>query len=292
MRSKERELVAMKAAKYIEHRIGEITTDIAMVLGTGWSITLDEMRVETIMNLEDIPGFEHLKQLPQISGHERRLIYGKIGGVPLLALQGRIHMNESLNQELIGHMVRLQVEMLLQLGVKTLILTCAAGSLHRAIPVGSIVVINGFVTLWAPENLEGGEFCNPEDTLSEKLQHLAFMVGRNGEIDKTLTTRGGYAMLRGPSFEGRRYDKKLIRDVGGIHCVGMSIIPEARVAALYEDVDVLGLAFITNNDTEEHSHDTNLNRALAAGPRLKKFITLLLYNIFNQKIVETSFPSI
>ena len=68
-------------------------------------------------------------------------------------------------------------------------------------------------------------------------------------------------MVRGPSFEGRRYDKKALRETGA-SVVGMSLLPEACIAALYHPrVKALAIAFITNNATDKHSHETNQQKA-------------------------------
>lgn len=163
--------------------------------------------------------------------------------------------------------------MLLQLGVRKLILTCAAGSLQEHRRVGDIVVMDGFVTtcgapimpLWA------GEFCSAEDALGAELRQLA--------LDEALTQRitattGGYAMYRGPGFEGRRYDKAVLTDSGAA-VVGMSVVPEAYIAALYE-ADVLGLAFITNSTFETHSHEANLARVREASGKLGRYLTALV----------------
>ena len=176
-------------------------------------------------------------------------------------------------------MVRLQTEMLFHLGVRNLIITSAVGALPQSVPtkfgVGDICVINGFVTVFAPEMpLWAGEFFSPEDVLNEELQQIAFK-----ERGKLTAHSGGYVMVRGPFFEGRRFDKNFLASTGA-SVVGMSMLPEACVAALYKDdgVRVLGLAFVTNDAVQEHSHEDNLVCAGAAS----KYLGGLLKRIVNK----------
>lgn len=253
-RNAERESAAKKAAETIRQKLGVPTDEnpIGLVLGTGWGDVLN-ISESVEIPFGDIPGFEKLGTL---QGHARRVIFGKLEGRPILALRGRVHLNEAPNDPVIPTMVRLQIEMLLQLGVKTLILTSAVGSLDRTVRVGDIVDADGFITLFAPPMpLWAGEFCSPEDTLDEKLGRIAF------EEREDLHVRlGGHAMVAGPFFEGRGYDKAVLRSTGA-SVVGMSVLPEACIAALYEEVKVLALCFVTNSAYEPHSHEENLARA-------------------------------
>ncbi|MBI3632641.1 MAG: purine-nucleoside phosphorylase [Candidatus Vogelbacteria bacterium] len=280
MRNKEREICANMVSRRIkslprewpevrEH--GMPTT--AIVLGTGWG---DALNLETLWSvpLVWLHGFESLEQL---EGHKRELIFARLNGKSVWVLSGRIHANENPIDLNLPKMVRLQTEMLLQLGVKNLILTNAAGSLSGDIKVGDIVVADGFVTLFAPKMpLWGGEFCSPEDTLDKDFRQLA-LKSAEGLID---AHQGGYAMVQGPFFEGRKYDKAILRMVGA-STVGMSTLPESCIAALYreEGVKVLALSFITNTDSEDHSHEENVKRVNASSSKLGELISRIVAKI-------------
>lgn len=236
---------------------------IGLILGTGWG---DVLQIENPyrISLADIPGFGALTKL---EGHARELMIGRVSGRQVLVLRGRIHLNEVPADPELFKMVRLQVEMLLQLGACQLILTSAVGALrpqNGAMPlsVGDVCAIDGFVTLFAPDMpLWAGEFCSPEDTLNLRLREIA--LAERGELRVSV---GGHVMVRGPFFEGRRYDKRLLAQTGA-SVVGMSILPEACVAALY-GARVLALGFVTNSDIETHSHETNLAQAKSAAAKL------------------------
>lgn len=229
-----------------------------------------------------IPGFGALEKL---EGHARELVVGCVRGKRVLALRGRIHLNEAPADLILAKMVRLQIEMLIQLGVQRLILTSAVGALtppsasvghigQDRLAVGDICVVNGFVTLFAPAMpLWGGEFCSPEDTLDHRLGRVALE-----ECCDLRAVSGGHVMVRGPQFEGRLFDKKLLAQTGA-KVVGMSGLPEACVAALYPDVRVLFLCFVTNDDVEEHSHEENLARAKASSPKLGGYLVRIIGRI-------------
>lgn len=230
---------------------------IGLVLGTGWGEAVPWDAPPQSVPFQDLPGFEALRDL---EGHRRCVVFGEVDGKRAIALQGRVHLNEGADPRIVG-MVRLQTELLLlAMGCTgTLILTAAVGSLSPKIPVGQIVTVDGFVTVFAPPMpLFGGEFCSPEDRLTADVRDTAKSV-----IEKVQgqARDAGHAMVRGPFFEGRRYDKALLANVSA-GVVGMSMLPEACVAAaVAPDVKVLGLGYVTNGPQEVHSHDANQAQA-------------------------------
>lgn len=261
--------------------------ELAIVLGTGWGNTLVWERVVAQIPLAELPGFGGLSSL---DGHDRVLVCGTIAGRDVMALRGRIHIYEQPCSQDHLNMVRLQVEMLLKFGAKKIILTNAVGSLRDDIVPGDIVFVNGFVTLFAPEMpLWESEFCSPEDALSDTMRQVAvtaafedvdldvggFGVHRgNGE---TAALVGPYAMVRGPFFEGRKYDKKILASLGAA-TVGMSILPEVCIASLY-DIPVLALSFVSNDDKEVHTHEGNKRRALEKKELLGRLLSSIIRRI-------------
>ncbi|HTM67892.1 MAG TPA: hypothetical protein VL426_01195 [Candidatus Binatia bacterium] len=270
MRSPSLENNARVAAFRIRSQMGlapDVTVPVGIILGTGWgdTLTLDDAKE---VACKELPGFEKLGSL---EGHDRKVSMGVLAGrTPAVLLRGRVHLNESHDPDH-WKMVRLQTEMLLHLGVKTLVVTCGAGSLQKEVEVGDVVIIDGFVTAFAPPMpLLGGEFVSPEDALDGGALTHAFtqFIPPNANSVK----KGGYAMLRGPQFEGRRYDKALLAATGA-KAVGMSVLPEACVAALYPDVRVVPFALITNSAFEPHSHEENLRRSKERAPLIGDYLT-------------------
>lgn len=272
-RNAEREKVADLAALYVKRNRPFAGTDarppIGFILGTGWGDTITVADCGRI-SLQNIPGFNAMGHL---EGHARELLVGTLAGRRVYVLRGRIHMNEAPDDPEIPKMVRLQTEMLMQLGVRTLIITSAVGSLRGSLNVGQIGVIDGFVTLFAGVMpLWAGEFCSPEDTLSSELRRIAHEV--RGEL---VTKDVGYVMTRGPFFEGRRYDKALLAATGA-GVVGMSMLPEACIAALY-DAKTLCLGFVTNDDVAVTSHEDNLAAAHASAKHLGDFLARIVERV-------------
>lgn len=264
-------LRAIKAADFLrDHlKIDESNDpEVGLVLGTGWGDVL-EFDTDRRVAFKDIPGFGGLEEL---EGHAREVALGTISGHRFVALRGRVHANERSADPELNAMVRLQMEMLIHLGVKKFIVTCAAGSLIPSVKVGDVVFIDGFVTLYAPDmGLFAGEFCSPEDAIDQELAKKIFNNAMPGLPLKFHS--GGHVMVRGPFFEGRKYDKKIlasrvativsgtIMESTGAIVVGMSVLPEACYTSLYEGVKILPIAFVTNTASEEHSHEENMKRA-------------------------------
>lgn len=263
---------AVKAANFIRNLcpyLNPFHTPIGLVLGTGWDVIRDEEAIE--IPFQHIPGFNGLEY---IDGHARTLLVSKIGGKQIVALRGRIHMNEAPCDPNIARMVRLQTEMLFQLGVKTIIVTSAVGSLDPSLEVGDIAVIDGFVTIYAPEMpLWANEFYSPEDAICSRLKVIALQE----QLDELKVQAAGHVMVRGPFFEGRRYDKPLLA-TSGAKVVGMSMLPEACIAAIY-GVEFLGLGFVTNTHLEIHSHEENMARAKKSSALLKDYLVRIINRI-------------
>lgn len=274
-----REAVAGRVADYVKSKVAISIRypKTAIILGTGWGdVLMDNMVFSQTFHLADLPEFHALRDMQQIQGHHRELVLAFLKtGQSVAMLRGRIHMNENHSGEELAKMVRLQVEMLIKLGVKNLVLTNAAGSLRPEVKVGNIVIHDSFVTLFAPPlPLWAGEFVSPEDTL---------LKGRNGWWMMQAIANAGLvhhygagAMVRGPYFEGRKHDKRILSECGATMAM-MSILPEAAIAALYPQVNVYAMSFITNTASEEHSHEENQKRAKESSAKLG----CMLLNLIN-----------
>jgi purine nucleoside phosphorylase len=203
---------AQRSARLIRRRL-QFTRppNIGVILGTGWGDTLGLAKERSLPLVQALEARRSPVFAETIPGHARTVCYGSVGEgaarKTVLALRGRLHLNEGPSEQLLP-LVRRQAEMLLALGIRRFLFTAAVGSLTPEAPVGSVVVPDGFMTLLAPDMpLFGGEFCSPEDALDPKLQAIAL---ERAELHGLKTVAGAHAMVRGPFFEGRRYDKKLL----------------------------------------------------------------------------------
>jgi purine-nucleoside phosphorylase len=248
--------------------LGRDERPVGIILGTGWgdALKLDDRKE---LPFGKIPGFNRLSSL---EGHARTVVTGTLGGTRVTALAGRVHLYEAPADPGLHAMVRLQTEMLIHLGAQRLIMTCAAGSLDAKIKTGSFVAIDGFVSAFAPEMpLYGGEFPTPDKAIDLECVALDF-PGSSLPGRALQAWRGGYVMLRGPSFEGS-LDKQLLA-ASGAKVVGMSMLPDACVAALYaeEGVRVVPIAHVTNGIDEATTHDDHLTRSRQAASRLASLL--------------------
>ena len=261
--------VAITAAAFLrEHlKIDDFNQpEVGLVLGTGWGDVL-EFDAERRVSFKDIPGFCVLEEM---SAHAREVVCGTVGGKRFIALRGRVHLNERTSDPTLDASVRLQMEMLVHLGVKKFIITCASGSLLPSMGVDNIVLVDGFVTLFAPDMpLFAGEFRSPEDAIDQEL--IKDILNNVAHGFPLRISCGGHAMVRGPFFEGRKYDKKFLASTGAA-VVGMSVLPEACIAALYqEDIKkgtILPIAYVSNTATEVHSDEENQRRAKEQAAKL------------------------
>jgi purine-nucleoside phosphorylase len=250
---------------------------VGVILGTGWgdALKIDDARS---MDFKEVPGFSDLRQL---EGHDRQIVTGRIGQTDVVALRGRVHLYESADASIYA-MVRLQAEMLIHLGVRQLILTNSAGALGHKAKVGDLVLVDGFYSLAAGRMPIFGDHPSPDDAIDHGLRER--ILGRLPTYDamqvggpKTAYRSGGYAMVQGPCFEGRKYDKTALVATG-CSVVGMSTLPETCVAALYRDdnVRVLPVSFVSNDDKEEHSHQLVIGRTRSQATMLADFLGIAI----------------
>jgi purine nucleoside phosphorylase len=252
---------------------------VGIILGTGFGGKLqlsNPVDNKLSVPLQELQPFMNLGTL---QGHERKYHYGELlNSKRVLALSGRIHLNEFMGNQNIHEMVRLQTQIMLEFeSITTLIITCAAGALPNSdLKPGDIMVIDSILSNSLPMPLCPGEFVSPEDSLSEDLITLAMNAKKNF---KGTIHRGTYTMVIGPYFEGRKKDKHDLYKRGA-KAVGMSVLPELCVASLYAPrVRVLALAFITNSHSEVHSHESNIKIAKESENSLGKYLEDVIYAI-------------
>ncbi len=226
-----------EAADYITSRITTIPTT-AIVLGTGLSRIARKIEDPVILPYSTIPHFAE----STADGHPGNLVCGKMGGVPVVVLQGRVHFYEGYPME----QVILPIRVLHLLGVKNLFVTNAAGSLRPSFRTGSLMLIRDHIN-FLPNPLRGvnddklgPRFPDMSEAYSFELRDLAYKEAQKLGIE---VAEGVYAGLPGPSFETPA-ECMLLQRVG-IDAVGMSTTPEVIVAR-HCGMKVFGLSVISN----------------------------------------------
>src|SRR5438876_4238061 len=229
---------AEHAARFIRSR-SNADVSIAIVLGSGLGGFADELANAVAIPYVDIPGFARAT----VEGHAGRLVIGDVGGVCVAALQGRFHFYEGYSLEEVTFPIRV----LKLLGVRTLVLTNAAGTLNVEFTPGSLMVITDHLNLIGDNPLRGENderfgprFPDLTDVYARELQDIVINEANSMELEMR---RGIYAALAGPSYETPA-EIHMIRTLGA-DAVGMSTVPEAIVAR-HMDMRVIGISCITN----------------------------------------------
>jgi purine-nucleoside phosphorylase len=265
-----------QSASFLREQLGQNMPRLAIILGSGLGSLADGLSEATAVPYNTIPNFV----VSTVAGHAGRLVAGKLGQTPLIALQGRVHFYEGYDMQELTFGVRV----LKALGVETLILTNAAGGLNPAYRPGDLMGIRdhiffpgmaGFNPLrGANDDALGPRFPALQNGYDPALLKLAVEVA----AEQGLTFhQGTYIMLAGPNYETPA-ELKYLRLIGG-DAVGMSTAPET-IVAVHGGMRVLGISTITNTATgegeAEATHTEVVAVGQAVGPRLASLIKGLL----------------
>jgi purine-nucleoside phosphorylase len=262
---------AEHATRVIRSRIS-VEPRIALVLGSGLGGFADDFEEAVGIPYEDIPGF--VRSTAQ--GHAGRLVVGKIDSVPVLAMQGRVHYYEGYSLEEVTFAVRTFG----LLGVKTLVLTNAAGGINVQLTQGALMVISDHLNLMGVNPLRGPNderfgprFPDMSAVYSHELQALVVDEAKAIGVE---VRRGIYGALSGPSYETPA-EIHLLRNLGA-DAVGMSTVPEAIVAR-HMGLEVLGISCITNMAAGISDEPINHEEVMATGDRVRETFAELLRRV-------------
>ena len=252
-----------EAVSVIQNRIKQMP-EVGLILGTGLGDLAEAVKPAEIIPYSDIPHWPK----STIQGHKGRLVIGTLEGKPVFIMQGRAHYYEGYSMPIIGFPVRVMV----RFGIKTLIVTNAAGAINSDYQPGDIMLIRDHISLIAmgglnplrgPNIYEFGErFPDMSQPYDLDLLKLAYQVAVEKKID---AQKGVYACLAGPSFETPA-DLRFLKVIGA-DAVGMSTVPEVIVAR-HARLKVLGISGISNKANLNGSTITTHEEVLEAGKQL------------------------
>lgn len=215
------------------------TPKLALVLGSGLGGIISEDDVVSQMDYSQLESFPR----STVEGHRGRFIFAVLSGVPVVAMQGRVHLYEGYSPAEVVRGVRL----MLMLGAKTLVLTNAAGGIDKAFSPGDIMLITDHISSFVPspligENIPslGARFPDMSQVYSDKLSDVALSCAE--KLDVKLKS-GVYLQTTGPNYETPA-EIRMYASLGA-SAVGMSTAVEA-IAAAHMGASVLGLSLITN----------------------------------------------
>ncbi len=227
-----------EAAEFIRESVGGKTPEIGIVLGSGLGKLGDAIEAEAVIPYSRIPHFARSTAI----GHKGNLIFGRLAGKWVCAMQGRFHYYEGYPME----KVTLPIRVLAALGVKVLFVSNAAGGLNPSFSVGDLMIIRDHINL-LPNPLIGPNFAEfgerfPDMTaaydldLIKKAEKIAKKTGISVQ-------KGVYLGNTGPSYETPA-EVRFYRCIGA-DAVGMSTVPEVLVAR-HCGIPVFGISVITN----------------------------------------------
>jgi purine-nucleoside phosphorylase len=271
------------AAAYIRQRTVHRPT-IGLILGSGLNPLADAVADAVRLPFAEIPHFN----VTTVAGHAGRLVVGRLAGRPVILMQGRVHAYEGASQASVALPVRVMAE----LGVRTLVVTNAAGGVNPAYRAGEIMLITdhiglmamvGHNPLWGPnDETLGPRFPAMGRAYDPELRRLALQVAERLGL---ALRQGIYAGLSGPAFETPA-EVRFLRLIGA-DAVGMSTVPEV-IAARHAGLRVLGLSLISNAavaDPDAHE-DANHEEVLQAGQAALPALMALLRGVLTDLPVD------
>lgn len=227
-----------KAAEYIKAQISTLP-EIGVILGSGLGSLAEKLEDPFFINYGDIPGFPR----STAPGHKGRLAFGRLAGKKLVCMQGRFHFYEGYKMSEIA----LPVRTLKLLGIKTLIVTNAAGGVNTSFEVGDLMLIKDHINMMGTNPLIGpnaddfGErFPDMSKSYTPALRELAKKAA--AKLGMSLH-EGVYCACTGPSYETPA-EIRAFRILGA-DTVGMSTVPEVIVAG-HCGLPVLAISLVTN----------------------------------------------
>ncbi len=264
-----------ETADFIRKEVKELPK-IAIILGSGLGDLVKVMDIEEEFHYSDIPNFP----VSTVEGHSGKLIFGRLGGKKVMAMQGRFHYYEGYGMKQVTFPVRIMKD----LGVETLFVSNAAGGMNKEFKVGDVMVITDHINLF-PENPLRGKNYNELGTrfpamteaYSQRLIALADAISEKNDIR---LMHGVYVGTTGPTFETPA-EYEYFRIIGG-DAVGMSTVPEVIVAN-HAGMEVFGVSVITDlggKDIKQiPTHEEVQQAAITAQPVMTELITEMISRI-------------
>jgi len=251
-------------------KISSLRPTLAIVLGSGFQHALTGLRVDKKIPCAKVPGFP----VPGVSGHAGELVFGHLGGTPVLVLSGRAHFYEGHSMERVTFPVRA----LAAFGIRDLLLTNAAGGINKQFRPGDFMVATDHINFMGANPLRGGtmpgrpRFVDMTQVYDTRLRALLFRAGKSCRLK---LRRGVYLAVSGPSYETPAEIRAFARL--GADAVGMSTVPEAMVARQC-GLNVAAVSCITNPAAGRGKSILSQAGVLETAGRMKGLAAELLEN--------------
>lgn len=269
----------MKCYQSVRDKIA-FEPEVALVLGSGLGDYGETIKVEATLDYADIEGFP----VSTVPGHKGRFIFGYVGDVKVVCMQGRVHYYEGYAMS----DVVLPIRLMKLMGAKVLFLTNAAGGVQLGMRAGDLMLITGHISTFIPspligENIAdlGPRFPDMSEVYNRDLLRIARKSAMSLEID---LKEGTYVQLTGPAYETPQ-EIAMLRMLGA-SAVGMSTVCEA-IAANHMGMKIIGISCVTNLAAGISpftlTHEEVQRTADEVAPKFKALVTKIIEEIGNDK---------
>lgn len=259
-----------EAADYIRNQ-GFTEGEIGIILGTGLGNLVTKIEIEKELSYSNIPHFPE----STVEFHSGKLIYGKLGGKQVIAMQGRFHFYEgySMNQ------IVFPVRVMKLLGISKLLVSNAAGAINTSFKKGELMLITDHINLQSNaligKNIPelGTRFPDMSEPYSSHLRSIALTVS---ESEKITLREGTYVSVQGPMLETAAEYRYL--DIIGADAVGMSTTPEV-IAANHMGLPVLAVSVLTDECDYNNLQPVDIQEIIAVAGKAEKKLTALFQGV-------------
>jgi purine-nucleoside phosphorylase len=267
-----------EAVRYIR-KYTKMRPSVGIILGTGLGGLVSEVKNKIVLKYEDIPHFP----ISTVESHSGKLIFGKLNGCDVVIMQGRFHYYEGYTMRQVTFPVRVMSEKR-GLGVKTLLISNAAGGMNPQFRAGDIMFITDHINLLGdnpligPNDEElGPRFPDMSEPYNLKLVNMAEQIAIDQKIK---TQRGIFISVQGPTLETRG-EYRFLRSTGA-DAVGMSTVPETIVAR-HTGMKVFAVSIITDECFPDALKPVSVEEVIAVArktePKLTKIMKELVKKI-------------
>lgn len=264
-----------ETAAFIKAKI-KVAPEIGIILGTGLGGLINEIEDKVAIPYKDIPNFP----VSTVEGHIGQLIFGRLGGRNIVAMQGRFHYYEGYTMREVTFPIRVMK----LLGINLLVLSNASGGLNPTFEVGDLMIITDHINLMPSnpligENFDelGPRFPDMSDAYNKGIIRKALEIASENKLQ---IRTGIYAGVSGPTFETPA-EYNYIRIIGA-DAVGMSTVPEV-IAARHMGITCFAVSVISDLGVHgkivEITHKEVINAASIAEPRMTLLISELLKSL-------------
>lgn len=264
-----------QSVEYIKNRIGDFEPEVGIILGTGLGGLVKDIVIEHQLMYSNIPDFP----ISTLEFHSGKLIFGTLSGKKVVAMQGRLHYYEGYNMKQITFPVRVMK----LLGIKTLFVSNASGSLNPEFKKGELMVIEDHINLQPENPLTGTNYDElgprfPDMSQPYQLDLIkkALQIAKDKNI---VCNKGVYVSVSGPNLETKA-EYRYLRIIGG-DAVGMSTVPEVIVAN-HMGLPVFAISVLTDEGFNDVLTPVSVEEIIETAAKAEPNMTAILKELILQ----------